>query len=155
MPAGEIIRGVDGILEITDPAGPTTEEVPCLTSWTLEASASINDEQTTCMLSNGDGGSASGGQWNEAYLEGKSFSVSSEHMWQEDQTVGTTAILDVTDVGKSITFKLYPNTNAVGQIEYSGSAIVESVSVPSEANGKITQSVTYKGTGALTKTVIS
>lgn len=153
MAAGQIIKGIDGIIEIND--GSNTEEIPCLTNWTLEASASLNEESVSCMLSNGDGGSGEGGKWNESFVEGKSFSLSSEHYWQEDQAAGTTGIIDVTDVGKSVTFKLYPNTNAAGKVEYSGSAIVESVSVPSEANGKITQSVTFKGSGQLVKNIIA
>lgn len=153
--AAAVIRGIDGILEITDPGGPTTEEIPCLTSWTLESTADTNTESNVCMLSNGDGGSSVAAGWDTTYVSGKGFSISSEHNWQEDQTEGSTGILDVTDVGKEITFNLYPNTNTTGKVEYSGTAVVTNVSVPSEANGKITQSVSYEGTGELVKTLVA
>ena len=58
MTAGKIIRGIDGIFSLT--SGATTEELPCLMSWTLESSASVTEENATCMASNDDGGSAVG-----------------------------------------------------------------------------------------------
>ena len=157
MANGRIIRGIDGILSLTtatNSATPgVTEEIPCLQSWTLETSASVTEENATCMASNGDGGSDVGGAWNETWVEGRSFSLSSEHFWQSDQAAGATAIVDVDRVGEEMTFKLYPNGNATGAVVYEGKAHIESISTPSEVNGKIMQSLSYKGNGALTKSI--
>lgn len=150
MPAGEIIRGIDGVVRLT--SGGVTEEIPCLTSWTIEASADVNQESNTCMASNGDGGAAAGGAWANAFTDGRSFSLSTEHFWQREQTAGTTSIADVTNVGDTVTFSVAPTGN-LGTIFYSGTAIIESVSVPSEAKGRITQSISYIGDGELAKQV--
>ncbi|MBK1835008.1 hypothetical protein [Roseibacillus ishigakijimensis] len=152
MPTGEIIRGIDGIIEIT--SGATTEEIPCLTSWTLNGTADIQSESAACMASNGDGGSAVGPKGNRKWTNGTDFNLTTEHFWQEGQDIGTTGVLDVTNVGDTITFKLYPNGNAEGKVEYSGTAIVEDTSVPSEVNGKITQTCTFQIDGTVTKTIV-
>lgn len=152
MPAGERIKGSEGIIELSD--GVTTEEIPNLTEWTLNTQANLNEQEASFMLSNGDGGAAAGGQWSTKTLTSKSFSFTTNHRWQEDQTVGTTGIADVTDIGAEVTFKLYPNGNASGQVEYSGTALIQSVSVPSQADEEMTQEITFEGTGALVKTIV-
>lgn len=153
MPAGEKITGEDGIIELT--TGGTAEEIPCLTSYTLETSASLSEDTTNCMLSNADGGSSTDAAWSTSSVESRSWTLSSEHMWQEDDTVGASDQIDLTAVGETVGVKLYPHTSASGKVEYAGNAIIESVSVPAEVNGKITQSVTYKGTGALARNIVS
>lgn len=150
MPAGEIIRGIDGVVRLT--SGGVSEEIPCLTSWTIEASADVNQESNTCMASNGDGGAAAGGAWANSFTDGRSFSLSTEHFWQRDQTAGTTAIADATNVGDTVTFTVFPE-GPTGPVSYTGVAIIESVSVPSEAKGRITQSISYIGNGELEKNV--
>jgi hypothetical protein len=152
MAAGQKIKGKDGIIEMTVDA--TTEEIPCLTSWTLDVQATINEDTTSCMLSNGDGGSAVGGDWTESEVESKNWSLSAEHVWQKDDTVGTTGMLDATDVGAKCSAVLYPNNKTgAGNRTYSGDMILESVSITSETASTITTSSTFKGTGALTKGV--
>lgn len=152
MAAGQKIRGKDGIIEMTIDA--TTEEIPCLTGWTLDVSASLNEDSTACMLSNGDGGTDAGGEWSDSEIESKSWTLSAEFLWQKDDTVGTTGIIDATDVGASGGVKLYPDKKTgAGHREYSGNVILESVSVTSETSSTITASATFKGTGALTKAV--
>ena len=93
--------------------------------------------------------------WNESWTEGLSFSGSTEHRWQEGQDVGATGIADLDNVGDEVAFEVYPNGNAAGKVKYSGKAIIESVSVPSEVNGKIMQSLSFKGNGALTKSLVA
>ena len=151
MAAGEKIKGKDGIIEMT--VGGVTEEIACLTSWTLDVGTSITTDSTSCMLSNGDGGTGSEGGWDTSELESKNWSVTAEHFWQKDDLVGMTAELDATDAGSTGTIKLYPNTKVAGSREYSGSVILESVSITSETSTTITASLTLKGTGALAKAV--
>lgn len=147
MPAGERITGKEGIIELTQ--GATVEEIPCLTEWNLQTEVNIEDLEAVCMASNGDGGAAGGPSWNKKSVGGKSFQFTTNHRWQEDQAVGTTAIAGPTNVGDEVTFKLYPNGNAAGKRVLSGSAIIQSVGVPSTANGELTQEMTFIGNGAL------
>jgi len=79
MAAGEKIKGKDGIIEMT--VGGVTEEIACLTSWTLDVGTSITTDSTSCMLSNGDGGTGSEGGWDTYELESKNWSVTAEHVW--------------------------------------------------------------------------
>jgi len=151
MAAGERIKGEDGIIEL---AG--TDEIACLTSWSLESSANVNTLEGRCMKSNSDGGSAVAAPWDEQETTSKSWSVTAEMFWQEDATAGANlGILGPEFVGNSSTVKLYPNDSTSGQVEYSGSVIIESVGVPSEVSGRVTQSVTLRGDGALTKALVA
>lgn len=152
MPAGQKIKGRDGIISLND--GVDTEEIPCLTSWTLDVSASLTEDSTSCMLSNGDGGTSAGGEWTTSEVESKQWSLSIENTWQKDDAVGTTGMLDATNVGDAVSAILYPNQkDGAGHRTYSGDGIIESVSISSETTTTITTSTTIKGTGALTKGV--
>lgn len=154
MPAGSVIKGEDGIIVLKSSAGVLIGEVPCLTSWTLEASASLNERNNRCMKSNNDGGSGSANNWATQTLEGKSFSLDLEFFWQENQSIPGSVKLDPTNVGEKIQFELKPNNSTSGKVVYTGSAIIESVSVPSEVTGDITCSVNLVGDGELVKSAI-
>ncbi len=150
MPAGQRIKGKDGIVQLT--SGAITEEIPCLTSFTLDTSASLSAQSSNCMLSNGDGGSEADSDWETQTVESRSWSFSTEHQWQKDDAVGTTEIADVTNVGDSVDIVAFPNKkDGPGNRKYSGKAIIESVSIPTEAGGVITQSISYTGDGPLSK----
>jgi len=71
-----------------------------------------------------------------------------EFFWQKTDE-GASTYLDPTKAGETVGVKLYPNDNASGEKEYSGSGLVASVSVPSEVGSNITQTVTITGDGAL------
>lgn len=154
MPAGQKISGRDGIIELTNAAGTVIEEIPCLQSFTLTGEASFLEDGELCMLSNDDGGSDKAAAGTSVELQSTKFSLSTEHYWQEDQTVGTTAIADVTDIGKKVSFKVYPNTKASGKLEYSGVAYISNVTEPSSAGEKIKQTMEFIVDGVLTKTVL-
>lgn len=155
MPAGEIIRGIDGIMKILDTSDVEIGEIPCLLNWEISASATTRTINTKCMLSNSDGGSAASGGWDATETDSKGYTMSSNHRWQEDQTIPTQAAVDVDDVGTKIKFEVYPNTAATGKVIYSGTAIITSVSVPSEVNGEISQTVNFTGDGALVKALVA
>jgi len=152
---GSKISGIDGIIELRDEAGTVIGEIPMLESWTLESSVSLNTDEGVVMLSNGDGGSSSNNNWSKSDIGVKSWSLSSEHYWQEDDAVETTGVADATQVGFRAFVNLYPNTSDTGKVRYSGEVILESVSVPSEASGKIKQSLTFKGDGELAREIIT
>lgn len=145
MPEGEVIKGENGRIFIY---GNDGGEVPCLTSWTLEASASLNERNNRCMKSNEDNESS---QWAEQTLEGRSFSIDLEFFWQENEDIIASSQLDATHIGVQIGFELYPNDD--GGRNYVGNAIIESVSTTSEVTGDITCSVTLQGTGPLEMTL--
>ena len=152
MPAGSKIRGTDGVISVT--RNGTTEEIPMLSSWTLETAASVNEDDTAVMLSNDDGGS-SAPTWTESTVSTKNWSVSAEHFWQEDDSVGTTGLYDATEVGVELDIVLFPNGRTTGSVQYAGKVFLESISTPSESSGFITQSVSLKGTGALVKGTVA
>lgn len=144
--ATSITKGTDGVLEIT--SGGTPEEVPCLRSWTLNSSSNLNTENTRCMKSNNDGGSASAIGWDTNTLQGKGWTVEMEFFWQKGDEAAST-YLDPTKSGETVGVKLYPNDNVTGEKEYAGSGIITSVSVPSQVGSNITQTVSITGDGAL------
>lgn len=144
--ATTITKGTDGVLEITTTAG--TAEVPCLRSWTLNSQAQFNTENTRCMLSNSDGGSSQAIGWDSNTVQGRSWSVDMEFFWQKTDE-GAAPYLDPTQIGNSVAAKLYPFTNVAGQKEYSGSGLIQSVSIPAQVGSNITQTVTVTGDGAL------
>lgn len=141
MPAGEIIKGENGRVVIE---GEDSGEVPCLTSWTLEASASLNERNNRCMKSNDDN---TGSQWAAQTLEGRAFSLELEFFWQESEAIPASQQLDGTHVGSMIDFIVYPD-DAPG-VRYEGRAIIDSVSLTGEVNGDIACSVSLTGDGPL------
>lgn len=279
--SGEIYRGEDGLIMLRETDPPSdVGEIPCLTGWTLESSASLNERNNRCMKSNGDNGYGGGtnatltipkvgggnamtitavgtgnamnsyrvgfsinrnpgitnanisgvtisgttfvviinaalpsgsppGPWGLAYditaaelaaallsnsvfaasfaitnitgnvdyvgnaswggypsipftggsddsfqnwstqtLEGKSFTLDLEFFWQEDEAIPASSRIDIDHIGTSISFILYPYSEAVS---YVGTAIIESVSTNGEVNGDVNCSVTLKGVGAVQK----
>lgn len=156
MPAGTQISGEDGIVKLID-ADTDIEigEIPCLVSWTLEASASIASRSTRCMKSNGDGGSDTEASWDKNTVEGKSWNVSANFFWQENQSIPASLKLDPTNVGQKVKLELYPNDSDSGKVVYSGTAIIESVSDPSEVTGDVKCDVTLRGDGALATDTVS
>lgn len=145
--ATQILTGEDGIIEVD------SNEVPCLREWTLQTTANISTQQTKCMKSNGDGGSTSSGAWEDAILTSKSWSLELTFFWQETAE-GAAPSLDPIDVGKSAAVKLYPHLSTSGKVEWSGTGLISNVSVPSTVDGKITQTVSLTGNGALTRATV-
>jgi len=155
MPAGERIRGIDGVIEILNEASASQGEIPCLSSWELSIAAATQTVPTLCMLSNSDGGSAAAGGWDRNYLESKSWSLTAEFAWQEDDTAGAAAALDPIDVGSRVQTLLYPNTKDVGKVEYRGFAIITDIGVPSEASGEVRQTISFTGDDDLSRALVT
>ena len=155
MPAGTQISGEDGIVTLKNVGGAVIGDVPCLTNFTIDASASLNERSTKCMKSNGDGGSGSSGGWTNSSVESKSWTVALDFYFQEDQLIPGSVKLDPTNVGDSLDLDLFPNDSTTGKVTYSGTAIIESVGTPVEVSGDTKVSVQLKGTGALTKSIVA
>lgn len=155
MPAGSVIKGVDGIIALLTTGDVAIGEVPHLKEWEISTSAATETIATKAMLSNDDGGSSVGGGWVENEVTDLSYSITMSFRWQENVSIPASVQLDPTNVGDKIKFNLYPNTDASGKIEYSGTAIITSAGVPSTVNGEIGHTVTLTGTGALVKATVS
>jgi TP901-1 family phage major tail protein len=108
----------------------------------------INFEMATRDASNKDSGG------NREILEGqKSVSVSGEGFFAEDATFGFEDLYDKFTARSPVTV-LYTNSN-VGDVEYSFSAYITSLSRSDANEESVTFSITLEGTGAVTKQVIS
>lgn len=150
MAAGTTIKGEDGIIKIGG-----TEEIGMLTGWEFSAQADISALDTRVMKSNNDGGSGAAGGFAKQSLGTKSASFTATHQWQESDTVGAAALLRTDDVGKTVTFDLFPNTTATGKRKISGTALIASVGVASEVAGVITQTSTFTVDGTWTDSAVS
>ena len=77
-----------------------------------------------------------------------SFSGSLDVFWDETDTAGQGALT----IGSEVTLNLYPEGDAVGDIYYTGTAIVTGVTRSGSFDGLVEASVSVQGTGALTQT---
>lgn len=150
MPAGATIKGEDGIIKIGG-----TLEIPMLTGWEFSAQADISALDTRVMKSNSDGGSGATGGYAVQSVGSKSASFTATHQWQEDGTAGAQDLLRTDDVGKSVSFDLYPRLTTTGKRKISGTAIIASVGVAAEVAGVITQTNTFTVDGIWTDTAIA
>ena len=83
----------------------------------------------------------------KTYIAGRSaFSGSIDMNWDEGDTSQ-----EEMDVGSTLTFTLLPEGNTSGDISFSGSGIVTSMSVGVTLDGVTTRTVAFQGTGALTQ----
>lgn len=150
MPAGATIKGEDGIIKLGG-----TLEIPMLTGWEFSAQADISALDTRVMKSNSDGGSGATGGYAVQSVGSKSASFTATHQWQEDGTAGAQDLLRTDDVGKSVSFDLYPRLTTTGKRKISGTAIIASVGVAAEVAGVITQTNTFTVDGIWTDTAIA
>lgn len=127
------LHGKDGVVKVGLNAVAETQ------SWTLNESADV--AETTAQ-----------GDTDKTYIAG-----------QQGWTASVTAQLDPTDTtgqgaltkGASVTLNLYPAGDQLGDAEYSGSAIITSISTSSERSGIVSASFEAQGTGALTKGTVT
>jgi hypothetical protein len=57
-------------------------------------------------------------------------------------------------VGSSLSFLLYPEGASTGDVEYSGTGIVTGITRTATYDGLVEQSVTFQGSGTLTKDTV-
>lgn len=133
------IRGNSGVMELASGA------VAQLTSYTLdttqdtaETSAMGATGRTFIKTMHSFSGSA------DFILEGGAATPQFDTITEMDFS---------TDSNETATFELFPETEAVGNIKYSGSCIITGVSYTGTFDGVVTGSLTFQGTGDLTSEV--
>ena len=90
--------------------------------------------------------SAKGDTW-ETHLTGlKSWDGTLTCHWDETDTNGQLAMTN----GASVTLNLLPEGNTSGDVELTGTATIEEISISSPLEGTVTATFTFKGNGALT-----
>ena len=121
-------KGSEGLVQ----AGGST--IGQLTSYSLETSAETIDQTILSSTS----------KINVAGT--KSFSGSVEVLYDEADTPQMTLV-----EGASITFLFLPEGNTSGDVSFSGTGIVDSVSYTASTDANVTSSVSFQGTGDLTR----
>jgi len=131
-------HGKDAVFKITDAAATLRDISTVLSSVSLSREA---DTAETSAL----------GTTAKTYIPGLT-----------DATISIEGMADVTTsgylegiLGTSKAFEFYPAGTAVGQVKYSGSAILTSFESAAEIGGAVTVSGEFQVTGAVTRTVIS
>ena len=81
----------------------------------------------------------------------KDFTGSVDVYWDETDTNGQMACT----VGSSITLNVYPEGSTSGDTYYTGTALVTGFSVTGSFDGMVEASITFQGTGGLSKTTVS
>lgn len=130
-------RGQDGIIKAVTTGGAVAE-VAEVKSWTLDTAAAMLED------------SAIGDSWRTNKPGLKSFTMSVEAHWDADDT----AQADFVE-GDTIDFELFPEGDTAGNNTFTGSAIVESVSVSTELESVVAVTFNCTGTGELTRGVAS
>ena len=121
-------KGSEGLVQ----AGGST--IGQLTSYSLETSAETIDQTILSSTS----------KINVAGT--KSFSGSVEVLYDEADAPQMTLV-----EGASITFLFLPEGNTSGDVSFSGTGIVDSVSYTASTDADVTSSVSFQGTGDLTR----
>ena len=86
----------------------------------------------------------------KSFLAGRtSFSGTLEMHYDE-----TDAQQETLTAGSSISFVLLPEGNATGDQSFSGSGIITGMSINNAMDGIVSRSVTFQGTGSLTKSTV-
>ena len=86
----------------------------------------------------------------KSFLAGRtSFSGTLEMHYYE-----TDAQQETLTAGSSISFVLLPEGNTTGDQSFSGSGIITGMSINNAMDGIVSRSVTFQGTGALTKSTV-
>lgn len=108
-----------------------------LTSFTIETTGDVVEDT---QLSDS----------TKSFLAGRtSFSGTLEMNYDE-----TDAQQEALTAGSEITFVLLPEGNTAGDQSFSGSGIVTGMSINNAMDAVISRSVTFQGTGALTKSTV-
>ena len=82
------------------------------------------------------------------YIAGlKTYTASIDCLWDETNTTGQGAMT----VGATVTLNLYPEGATVGDIYYTGSAIITGRTITSSYDGLVEMSITCQGSGGLTQ----
>ena len=99
------------------------------------------------------------GSWEEMISGRRSFTISTDGLADFDDVTGATSTEGFSDLavaGTLINFQFTRTAASTGDFEgYSGTAYIESFEISAASDELTTYSVSLKGTGALTKVVMS
>ncbi len=107
--------------------------------WSLSESAATNDDTTI----NDTAKKVSAGL--------TSWSGSVKCFWDPTDTTGQETLA----VGASVTLNLYPGGDAVGQIEYGGTAIITGIERSGSNEGNVEASFSFEGSGVLAQVTVA
>jgi hypothetical protein len=80
----------------------------------------------------------------------RSWTASVDCFWDETDTNGQVALVP----GTVVTFNGYPEGNTVGDVYYTGQAIVTGKTINSNFDGMVEATITLQGTGAITEATV-
>lgn len=109
-----------------------------VTAWTLEEGVAEMDD--TAIGDAADTHKVGTTNWNGSV----------ECFWDDTDATGQEAMT----IGASVDLSLYPDGVATGDIDFNGTASITAISRGGSNNEIVTASFTYKGNGALTRTVV-
>lgn len=122
-------NGSEGIVKI---GANTVAEV---TGWSLDVSAELTEDT---QLSD---------TWKSYLADVNSWTASIECHWDETDTNGQEAMT----IGASVDLSLLPEGATTGDVDFNGTAIINSISRAGTRGSTVTVSFTCTGTGALTQ----
>lgn len=123
--AGEVQVGVNTVAEML--------------SWTLTENVNVIDDTVT-------------GDTADSHLTGTvNWSGSVNCFWDETDTNGQEAMT----IGASVTLHLLPDGATTGDIDFNGTATINSIERSSANNATVTANFTFTGNGALTRSVLA
>ena len=138
-----VISGRNGSLKISigstvdGASGTATTALGSLRTWSIDSSANIQTVDTASMGNFDD--------WTESYTLSRSWSASFAGLWD-----AADELADNIQVGMNAAIILYPDAGSTG-ITYSGSGVIDSVTVNASYDGMVEISFSLQGSGALTR----
>jgi len=109
-----------------------------VTSWTLEEGVAEMDDTAI-------------GDTADTHLTGTTnWNGTIECFWDETDATGQEAMT----IGASVELSLFPDGTATADIDFNGTASITAISRGGSNNEIVTASFTYKGNGALTRSVV-
>lgn len=91
-------------------------------------------------------------RWEEHIRGNRSWTVTAEGLTDFATSFGVNGMFDEINTGDGVTLEF--TTNVSGDSNWTGTANVESMDIDSPQGAPVTYSVTFKGTGALTRNTV-
>lgn len=134
---------VDTVPSAAGTGASPTDALVNLRSWSIDQSANLLTVDTASM-----GNFAT---WNESYTISRAWSASFSGLWEVEGAAAAVGAEDLI-VGRTVRIAVFPdNTTADASADeyYSGTAIINSLTINSSYDGMVELSLSVQGTGAL------
>ena len=128
-------KGKDGVVKV----GASPSQVAEVKEWSLDQSVDLAED------------TVQGDEWKSFGATFKEWGGSMTTLWDFSDTNGQEAC----DVGTELDVELYPSGEDASDKYYSGSVIVESISIGVPKDDYVERVITFKGNGALTEATVS